>query len=102
MTALWRLLADLPIVVDHCETEQLSAAHSRMTRVTTIIRLVGPDGEDGLGEEIGGPERTSHDQLAELVPTLPLAGEWTLGSFCAHVGSLDLWPEPPEWVLARN
>jgi hypothetical protein len=102
MTALWSLLADLPLTVGHVESEQLSAAYTEMTRVTTIIRLVGLDGQDGLGEEIGGPERTPHDQLAELVPTLPLAGEWTLGSFCAHVGALDLWPEAPEWELARN
>jgi hypothetical protein len=102
MTSLWSLLADLPLTVGHVESEQLSAAYAEMTRVTTIIRLVGLDGQDGLGEEIGGPERTPHDQLAELVPTLPLAGEWTLASFCAHVGALDLWPEAPAWEVARN
>jgi hypothetical protein len=90
------LLADLPLTVGQVESEQLSVAYTEMTRVTTIIRLVGLDGQDGLGEEIGGPERTPHDQLAELVPALPLAGEWTLGSFCAHVGTMDLWPEAPE------
>ena len=36
------------------------------------------------------------------MPTLPLAGEWTLGSFCAHVGALDLCPEAPACELPRN
>jgi L-alanine-DL-glutamate epimerase-like enolase superfamily enzyme len=26
---------------------------------------------------------------------LPLAGDWTLGSFSEHVAALDLWPAPP-------
>jgi L-alanine-DL-glutamate epimerase-like enolase superfamily enzyme len=32
---------------------------------------------------------------------LPLSGEWTLGSFCDHLGTLDQWPKPPEWEPAR-
>ena len=35
-------------------------------------------------------------------PDLSLAGEWTLASFVAHLGGLDLWPEPPEWEMARR
>ncbi len=31
---------------------------------------------------------------------LPLAGEWTLAGFCAHLAALDLWPAPPEWDVA--
>ncbi len=37
-----------------------------------------------------------------LAPSLPLAGSWTLASFSDHVASLDLWPEPPEWDMARR
>jgi len=40
--------------------------------------------------------------LHETRPELPLAGEWTLGGFCDHVATLQLWPEPPEWPMAVN
>ena len=29
---------------------------------------------------------------------LPLAGAWTLGSFCEHLTTVKQWPEPPEWA----
>jgi L-alanine-DL-glutamate epimerase-like enolase superfamily enzyme len=35
-------------------------------------------------------------------PALPLAGDWTLATFCDHLAELDLWPEPPEWDAARR
>jgi hypothetical protein len=34
-------------------------------------------------------------------PLLPLAGEWTPASFTDHRASLDLWPAPPRWDMAR-
>ena len=40
--------------------------------------------------------------MHETRPDLPLRGEWTIASFCEHLGSVHLWPEPPEWDLARN
>ena len=33
--------------------------------------------------------------------SLPLAGEWTLESFCDHLATVEQWQEPPEWELAR-
>ena len=35
-------------------------------------------------------------------PALALAGEWTLGSFCAHLDTLEQWPGPPEWEMVRR
>jgi L-alanine-DL-glutamate epimerase-like enolase superfamily enzyme len=40
--------------------------------------------------------------LHEARPTLPLAGEWTLAGFCDHLATLDPWPKPPEWEVARS
>src|SRR6185312_11500484 len=34
-------------------------------------------------------------------PALQLTGAWTLATFAAHLAALDLWPEPPEWEMAR-
>ena len=81
----WPVLADLPLVVEKFAYGQLDPgpgfgdAHS-----TRLVRLTGA-GQEGLGEDItlfAEPEG----------PDLALAGEWTLGSFCAHLDTLEQWP----------
>jgi L-alanine-DL-glutamate epimerase-like enolase superfamily enzyme len=101
-TSAWSRLADLELVVERCETRRLAAdAGAFGTRVTTEIVLHG-GGEEGVGEEVGGPGPEPHEALRELVPGLPLAGRFTLASFCDHAAALDVWPAPPEWELARS
>jgi L-alanine-DL-glutamate epimerase-like enolase superfamily enzyme len=88
---VWEILADLPLEIERCEYGRLDPepgfgdAHS-----SRLVRLQG-GGAEGLGEDITlfiSPEG----------PDLPLAGDWTLGSFCAHLAGLDQWPEgEPEW-----
>ena len=99
--SLWPRLAKLPLVVEACEYERLHAvlAHE-FERITTHVRLAG-GGEDGLGEDVSA-FREDGTTLHESRPALPLAGEWTLGGFCEHLATLDLWPEPPEWAAARS
>src|SRR5690242_21720647 len=82
--SLWPQLAELPLVVESCEYERLSAVLTHeFDRVTTHVRLVGA-GADGLGEDVSihVEDGTS---LHERRPELSLAGEWTLGSLCDHV-----------------
>jgi L-alanine-DL-glutamate epimerase-like enolase superfamily enzyme len=87
---LWERLAGRSLVVDDYSLERLEA--DGYERATTQIRLSG-GGEVGIGEDVG---------LDALEDTgLPLAGEWTLASFCDRLAELDQWPEPPEWELAR-
>ena len=83
---IWERLADLSLVVDGYSLERLEA--ESYERTTTQIRLSGA-GEVGIGEDVG------LDALDDA--GLPLAGEWTLASFCDRLGELDQWPEPPEW-----
>ena len=100
-TSRWTLIADLPLVVESCTFERLHAVQAQdFQRVTTHVRLTG-GGTDGLGEDVSihVEDGTS---LHETRPDLPLAGEWTIASFCDHLDTLDLWPEPPEWDLVRN
>src|SRR3712207_5083525 len=94
--SLWPRLADLPLVVESCEYERLSAelAHG-FQRVTTHVRLAGA-GADGLGEDVSVHVEDG-TSLHETRPELPLAGEWTLAGFCERVAGLDLFPEPPDW-----
>jgi hypothetical protein len=99
--AHWGLLADLPLTIESYELERLSAlAAFDFKRITTQVRLIG-GGADGLGEDVS-PFQDESSTLHVLGPVLPLAGEWTLGSFCAHLAQLDQWPIPPQWDMARR
>jgi hypothetical protein len=94
--SLWPRLAELPLTVEACAYERLHAVVAyEFDRVTTHVRLTGA-GAEGLGEDVSA-FREDGTTLHETRPALPLEGEWTLGSFCDHVGTLALWPEPPEY-----
>jgi hypothetical protein len=97
--SLWPRLAGLPLVITAFEYERLHAvlAHE-FERATTHVRLFGA-GVDGLGEDVS-VFREDGTALHETRPALPLVGDWTLGSFCEHLATLELWPEPPEWNVA--
>ena len=97
--SLWPRLAGLPLVIEGCEYERLHAvlAHE-FERTTTQVRLVG-DGTDGLGEDVS-VFREDGTTLHEARPPMALAGEWTLGGFCDHLATLELWPQPPDWEVA--
>jgi L-alanine-DL-glutamate epimerase-like enolase superfamily enzyme len=91
--ALWATIADLPLEIEDYGLERLQRdVSSDFTRVSTVLRLRG-DGHEGLGEDVS---YDAEDQLAlqEAGATQPLAGSWTLESFCDHLATLDLWPEP--------
>ncbi len=83
--SLWPRLAGLTLVIE---------------RITTHVRLSGA-GADGLGEDVS-VSREDGSALHETRPRLPFEGEWTLAGFCDHLASLEVWPEPPEWDVARN
>ena len=97
----WARLSELPLVVESYELDRLAAQLSYgFERVTTRIRLLGA-GKEGLGEDVTPYERED-DTLHVIGPVLPLAGEWTLGSFCAHLAGLEQWPVPPRWEPMRR
>ena len=83
---------ELPLVVERYDTELLTSGYERETMQ---LHLLG-GGEEGLGEDISPFGIENFPPYAEP-PELPLAGEWTLGSFCSHVGTLSLWAEEPLW-----
>jgi L-alanine-DL-glutamate epimerase-like enolase superfamily enzyme len=85
---------DLPLRVEGYGLERLQRdVSSGFTRVSTIIRLHGA-GEEGLGEDVTY-DVEDHDHLQQAGAVQPLAGDWTLGSFCEHLATLDLWPVAP-------
>jgi L-alanine-DL-glutamate epimerase-like enolase superfamily enzyme len=87
-------LAGLPLVVEDYALEGLvESVSSGFERHTTVIRLRGA-GEEGVGEDV---VYDAEDQLAlqQAGPVQPLAGETTLGDFCARADQLDLFPVEP-------
>jgi hypothetical protein len=97
--SLWPRLAELPLVIEACDYERLHAvlAHE-FQRVTTHVRLLGA-GADGLGEDVSIHVENG-TSLHETRPALSLDGEWTLGGFCEHLATVELWADPPEWPAA--
>jgi hypothetical protein len=93
----WPALADLPLVVEALAYGRIDPGPGfGEAHATRLVRLTG-GGREGLGEDITlfiEPEG----------PDLALAGTWTLGSFCAHVGTLEQWPngEPEFGDFARR
>jgi hypothetical protein len=90
----YALIADLSLQIDSYGLEPLSEQMTaERTRRTTLIRLVG-DGEEGVGEDATPIEA---EQLAfqERGASLPVAGQWTIDSFSAHVSNLELIPPGP-------
>jgi hypothetical protein len=99
MESAWDRLRALPLHVESYEFERRSATMAYdFERITTLVRLRGA-GAQGLGEDVS-PFEGEDDTLHVFRPQLPLAGEWTLESFCDLVAELELWPAPPEWAGA--
>src|ERR1700710_2432530 len=98
--SLWTRIAELPLVIDSHAVERLEAGPPT-DRVTYLVRLRGR-GAEGLGEEIGGDMADPDGTFLAAAPDLALAGEWTFATFTAHLAGLDVWPEPPEWDMARR
>src|SRR5579871_2751082 len=94
------LLADLPLRVDGYSLEGLRRnVSSGFERLTTVVHLRG-DGVEGLGEDVVY-DAPDHVALQEAGAAHDLAGSYTLGDFCAHVDTLDLFPVPPAREVSR-
>ena len=97
----WDRLRALPLHIDSVAYERRAARVSAdWERVTTVVRLRGA-GAEGLGEDVS-PFKDESVTLHVVEPELPLAGEHTLGGFCAHLATLDQWATPPEWEPMRR
>lgn len=98
--SLWTRVADLPLIIDAHAVQRL-VAPAPAERVTYLVRLRGGD-DEGLGEDVGGDMLDEQGVFLAGAAELALAGTWTLATFADHLAGLDLWPEPPEWDMARR
>jgi L-alanine-DL-glutamate epimerase-like enolase superfamily enzyme len=102
VSALWERVSGLPLEIEDYALERLERdVSSDFTRVSTVLRFRGGDGHEGLGEDVS---YDAEDQAAlqNAGPVQPLAGSWTLESFCDHLATLDLWPEPARHDASRQ
>ncbi|MEJ7893951.1 MAG: hypothetical protein WKF94_15075 [Solirubrobacteraceae bacterium] len=90
MAATFDAIRDLQLTIESYALEPLSrAVGPEFTRRTTVFHLWGA-GEEGVGEDVTYDEDVQIRQV-EAGAALDLDGTWTLGSFSAHVGALDLF-----------
>jgi hypothetical protein len=91
----WKALADLPLEIDEYALTPLQASvSSAFERKSTLIRLRG-GGEEGVGEDVTY-DAIDHEILLAEGPILPLAGRFTIASFCEHLATLPLFAKPPQ------
>ena len=91
----WEQLADLELEIDDYVLDPLQAlVSSDFERKSTVIRLRG-GGVEGLGEDVTY-DAEDHDILQAAGPVLPLAGRFTIASFCDRLAGLSLFPQPPQ------
>jgi len=93
-------LAELGLDIDGYELEGLRAdVSSGFERVCTVVWLRG-GGHEGVGEDVVY-DAVDHEAFQTAGAVHDLAGHWTLGAFCEHVESLDLFPVPPQREVSR-
>lgn len=91
----WDTLAELDVAIDDYVLEPLhESVSSDFERKSTVVCLRGA-GEEGLGEDVTY-DAVDQEILQAAGPTLPLAGRYTLASFCAHLAEQQLFPQPPQ------
>ncbi|MGZ5309602.1 MAG: hypothetical protein ACXWDQ_04055 [Solirubrobacterales bacterium] len=95
-------IAELPLEIEGYELEGLEFKMPRgdFERLSTVIHLKGGD-EEGIGEDVVY-DALDHIALQDAGPTLELAGQHTIASFSELLGSLPLFPAPPEREVSVN
>jgi L-alanine-DL-glutamate epimerase-like enolase superfamily enzyme len=97
----WEMLAGLELEIDGYELEPLQASvSSDFERKSTLIRLGGA-GEQGVGEDVTY-DAVDHEILQAAGTLLPLAGRFTLASFCERLAGEQLFPEPPQREVSER
>jgi hypothetical protein len=92
----WPYIQGLPLTIESMSTRTLSFDLGTWTRKTTVVELRG-EGETGVGEDVTY-DAAEHDRF----PTPPLAGNWTLASFSRRLGTLELFPAPPQQAAYQD
>ena len=91
----WDLLAGLELEIESYTLEGLQESVSTgFERLSTIIHLDGA-GHEGIGEDVTY-DAEDHQILQQAGPVQPLAGRFTIASFCEQIEQLELFPVAPQ------
>jgi hypothetical protein len=97
----WDRVAELTVEIEGYALEALQAdVSSDFERKSTIIRLHGR-GADGLGEDVTY-DAVDQEILQATGATLPLAGSFTIASFCEHLAGLSLFAQAPQREVSQR
>ncbi len=98
--SLFDRVAALPIAIDRYELVAADRVFPNgFERPSTAIRLFG-DGLEGTGEDVVY-DTLDHLAHRDAGPIHNLSGPATLGELCELIGSLELFPTPPERDFSR-
>ena len=100
MSAAYDRLAALPIEIETYELTAHDREYGEFTRPSTVIHLRGA-GREGIGEDVVY-DVLDHISHRDAGTVLELAGPSTLGEACELLGTLDLFPTPPEREPSRH
>ena len=102
LDATYARVAELPLLVDHCELVPLVRDTSGgFTKVSIVVRLSG-GGHEGEGEDITWDQIDQIEQLRRAGDLAWLRGRRTLDEFSALLGLADLFPVEPIRQSARD
>jgi L-alanine-DL-glutamate epimerase-like enolase superfamily enzyme len=91
----WERLAGLELEVERYSLEGLrESVSSDFERLSTVIHLQGA-GHEGLGEDVTY-DAVDQEILQQAGPVLPLAGRFTIASFCERIAELELFEAEPQ------
>ncbi len=98
----WDALAELPLSIDSYSAARAlqESVSSDFERKSTIIALSGA-GHEGTGEDVTY-DAIDQEILQAAGPVQPLAGSFTIASFCDLIGELELFPDPPQREVSAN
>ena len=97
----WEKLAGLELEIENYALDGLQATvSSGFERKSTLIRLRGA-GQEGIGEDVTY-DAPDHEILQAAGPNLPLAGRFTIATFCEQLAGLSLFPEPPQREVSER
>ena len=92
----WELLAELALEIDDYALEPLRAERLERLRAQEHGHPAPRRRHGRVSARTSPTTRSTRRSCRTRVPSLPLAGRFTLASFSEHLAGLSLFPEPPQ------
>jgi hypothetical protein len=95
-------IAGLPLEIESLSLDGLELAFTEeLTRMTTLVKLHGPDGATGVGEDVTY-DGLDHVAFQGAAGDIDLAGSYTMETFSERLDEVELWPDPPVRETSRD